>query len=392
MAPQRLFLLRFNIIDGILHGSNLLGVFVRNIDIEGFFERHHQFDNIERIGSEIIDKRRSAIDLIFVDSQLFDNDLLNSLLYRHESSKLCANSLILAGTGGHRKYFSGASLGPAVRIGTMRTSYLLPWAVLLSHLPTFAQPDPRIAEALHRVSSEASKLWESAPRFVGVETVSQRAPGQSGRKLPVQDRTREITSFYALGAFKASPEALRELREVVAVNGERTQDPAVARARFRQLLLTGDDAAKRNAIAEFEKTCLAGAAMDFGQLILLFTRPNLAKYSFQFAGAALAGADQAWIVSFEQQSGSESLHILETRGKRLEKLQGQIWVRQGDCLPLRIVLRAERTLGKNLLRDEATVHYGVVSGALLPASLVYRRFVNATLTLESVYRYSDWQP
>src|ERR1022692_2559429 len=45
-----------DVIDGIGHGANLLGVLVGNFDIEGLFEGHHELDGIERIGAQVIHK------------------------------------------------------------------------------------------------------------------------------------------------------------------------------------------------------------------------------------------------------------------------------------------------------------------------------------------------
>ncbi|MBV8817714.1 MAG: hypothetical protein JO022_05100 [Acidobacteriaceae bacterium] len=143
---------------------------------------------------------------------------------------------------------------------------------------------------------------------------------------------------------------------------------------------------------EFEKSCVAGAATDFGQLILLFTKPNLSKYRFEFTGDTRIGVDNAWLIGFTQQGGNESLHISEGSKKMKEKLQGEIAVRQGDYLPLRITLNSSHNREDNEIRDEAKLDYAVISGTLLPAALVYRRFVNDEMVLESIYRYSDWQP
>src|SRR5438309_3784406 len=37
-----------DVVDGILHGADLFRVFVRTLDIEGFFEGHDQFDRVQR--------------------------------------------------------------------------------------------------------------------------------------------------------------------------------------------------------------------------------------------------------------------------------------------------------------------------------------------------------
>jgi hypothetical protein len=264
--------------------------------------------------------------------------------------------------------------------------------------------DTRVTEAMYRVSKEASQLWQIAPGFMGRDTLNQRAlvrkrshfrvgvAGETGGKLEPMYQTREILSFYGLGAFKGAPEALREFRESYAMDGAPLQDEKKARERLGALLSGGDNAAKQAAINTFEQRCVAGSATDFGQLILLFTKANVNKYTYEFGGDTRLGVDNAWMISFKQQKGNESLHISDGGKKIAEKLQGEIWVRQGDYLPLRVVLNSTRTRNKNEIRDEAKVDYTVISGALLPAAIVYRRFLNDELVLESIYRYADWQP
>src|SRR5581483_11783406 len=55
-----------DVIDGILHGADLFRIFVRNFDVEGFFEGHHQLDGVEGIGAEIVHKRGARCDLAFI--------------------------------------------------------------------------------------------------------------------------------------------------------------------------------------------------------------------------------------------------------------------------------------------------------------------------------------
>ena len=264
--------------------------------------------------------------------------------------------------------------------------------MILYSLPLAGQQDPRISGALHRLSKEAAGLWQVAPGFTGRESVHQKALARKGRDIGPTFQTRDIESFYALGAFKGAPEALREFRHILLVDGKAMDDEKSARRAFEAQLLSGQDAVKETLRKDFEKTCLAGSATDFGQLILLFTNANLAKYSFEFGGESRLGADNAWQIAFTQLAGDQSLHVSEGHRKIVEKLQGEIWSRPGDFLPLRIVLNSRRQRDKNEIRDEAMVDYMVVAPALLPASLVYRRYVNGALLLESVYRYSDWQP
>src|SRR5260370_42575328 len=46
-----------NVIDRILNGRNLFRLLVSNFHGEGFFEGHHQFHAVQRIGSQVFNKR-----------------------------------------------------------------------------------------------------------------------------------------------------------------------------------------------------------------------------------------------------------------------------------------------------------------------------------------------
>lgn len=206
-------------------------------------------------------------------------------------------------------------------------------------------------------------------------------------------RDREIVSYYGFSSFASAPEALREIREVASVDGKSIEQPAGARAKLKKVVTSRDDFRKEQMLKDFEKENLNGAAIDFGQLILLFTRSNLDKYTFELNNTGMVGADRTLVISFRQNGGGASLHISDA-GKKVERpLQGEVWVREGDYLPLRVTLKAVRLDHKIEVRDEASVDYAPNSaGLILPAAVVYRRFLNDKLYVENTYQYSDWQP
>src|SRR6266850_6939862 len=89
LTPQLTLGVRLDVIDGLLHGGDLLGFLVGNLGLELLFQRHHELDGVERIGAEVVDERRVVLDLGFVDAELLGNDLLDRLLdvFHHCSSE-----------------------------------------------------------------------------------------------------------------------------------------------------------------------------------------------------------------------------------------------------------------------------------------------------------------
>src|SRR5690349_15878335 len=77
--PGLLLDVRLDVVDRLLHGGDLLGFLVRDLALELFLERHHQLDGVERIRAQVVDERGAVGDLVFLDAQLFDNDLLDAL-------------------------------------------------------------------------------------------------------------------------------------------------------------------------------------------------------------------------------------------------------------------------------------------------------------------------
>lgn len=262
--------------------------------------------------------------------------------------------------------------------------------------------DPKLTQALAEVGRAATAFWHAAPDFFARETLNQKALTAPKRKLRIgvsaletphtEFRHREIVSYYALSSFRSSPEALHEFRQVVSVDGQAAAHES-SPANLRSAVTAADDNAKKELMTEFAKDSLSVIATDFGQLILLFTKSNQAKYEFRWRAAALVGADRAMIVDFNQRAGAEAIRLTEPGRDVREPLRGQIWVRESDFLPLRITLAASWRDKSRTIRDDSTVDYEPkAGGTVLPASVVYRRFVNGEVTVEDVYQYADWQP
>src|SRR5208337_4434122 len=70
-----------DVVNRVLHGADFFRVFVGNLDVEGFFEGHDQFDRVQRIGAQIVHERRAGGDFAFIHSQLLHDDLFYLVVY-----------------------------------------------------------------------------------------------------------------------------------------------------------------------------------------------------------------------------------------------------------------------------------------------------------------------
>src|SRR5437763_8904138 len=68
-----------DIVDRVVNGRDLLRGIVRNLGSELFLESHHQLDDVEAVGAEIVDEARVLRHLVRLDAEMFDDDLLHPI-------------------------------------------------------------------------------------------------------------------------------------------------------------------------------------------------------------------------------------------------------------------------------------------------------------------------
>lgn len=253
-----------------------------------------------------------------------------------------------------------------------------------------------------RIAEEAEVFAHAARAVLSEEKLVQRTRKPVSRfhprvVVPAQAPkeeflTREIVSEYGYSSFKDSPAALHEFRTVISVDGKRALTAEKARRTLTLGLTSTDDGAKKQMLRDFEKHGLIGAATDFGQLILLFTKRRLADYEFAVDGQGRIGADTATVLSFKQKSGQESLTIFAGNAALRSQLRGFVWVRNPDYLPLRISLLSARKDGPLVITTEGTVDYAMSAhGCILPASVVHRDTAGGKLITENIFQYAPFR-
>jgi len=286
----------------------------------------------------------------------------------------------------------------------MRAGLVVLAAAMLAGGQTPGQTgEERLKAILSRVSEEAEVFLLAAPNLVGQETFQQRAAkaprrfrprlGSAAIQVPKpQYSTREIVSEYGYSVLRGAPGQLHEFRQIVSIDGRQIRSVEKARTTLTLGLKSADDRVKKRMVEDFKRHGLAEAAADFGPLILLFGKRRLGDYSLALSGSGRIGAEAALIVSFRQVAGTGSLLIFEKRKALRQPLEGEVWVRQPDWLPLRIGLRSSRKEETYSVRDEATVDY-VLSphGVLVPVSVVHRQFAGDELVVENLFRYSPFR-
>src|SRR5688572_18469369 len=76
-SSDLLFARGLGIGDGFAHPADLLGVLIRDFDSELLFERHHQLDDIQRVGAEVFREARVLPNFALLNAELLDDDALD---------------------------------------------------------------------------------------------------------------------------------------------------------------------------------------------------------------------------------------------------------------------------------------------------------------------------
>ncbi len=280
---------------------------------------------------------------------------------------------------------------------------LLPALVLLL---APADPPPSsllLAPALRRLSEEAEAFARVAPDVLSEEICRQKAArtrrtlhfrmGPSPVAAPeLRYDAREIVSEYGFAVLKQDGGTLHELRRVVSVDGKPVEPSDKARRKLTMALTDANDRERRRLLREFEDRGLEGAAVDFGQSLLLFTRRRLEDYEFSVEGRENVGPDPALVLSFKQRGGSQAFTVFDRTQVVRRPLQGRLWVRQPDSLPLRLELRTARRHAQTELLDVAVVDFAMSPhGALMPVSVLYREHLGRILLIEISFQYGPFR-
>src|SRR2546425_8179319 len=69
-----------DVLDRVADGHDLLGVLVRDLDVEMLLEGHDELHRVERVGSQVFDELRRGGDVVLLHPELLHDDLLHLLI------------------------------------------------------------------------------------------------------------------------------------------------------------------------------------------------------------------------------------------------------------------------------------------------------------------------
>jgi hypothetical protein len=263
--------------------------------------------------------------------------------------------------------------------------------------------DERTQKLADRLAREAEAFERIAPQLIGIETLHQRAwTSSSHLKVrigsaaaappPMSWQEREIISEYAFALLGQG--SIHELRQVIAVNRKRVAGERKAQGDLAQLIAGNDDQRKLQALRQLQKYGFQGGATDFGQLLLLFSRANQERYEITYAREQMVSPTQVQVFHYKQLDGPKALTVFgEGRVVSTQRLtvEGEIWVREADGLPMRITLNATDLSQEQPLREEASVDYAESEfGTLLPVETNHKETRAGQVVTENQFMYAQF--
>jgi len=274
-------------------------------------------------------------------------------------------------------------------------------AILTLAFAAAALADDRLEPILNRVSEEAEVFQQQATSVVGRETLHHR-----GRKTGSRFRIgkaaldapkfsylqREIVSEYGFSTFQEAPEALREFRQVISVDGRGVLKADQARLALAAGMSSEDDRLRKRMLQDFERYGTIGAATDFGQMLLLFRRRGLAGYEFEISGPGRMGAEEVIVIRYRQKESPDAFRVYHGREMTRVNMSGELWVRASDYIPLRVTMQA--TLpedGIPVIHSSTTDYLRSSHGLMLPAAVHYKKMAEGQIIVENRYQYSQYQ-
>src|SRR5436853_6427716 len=113
-------------------------------------------------------------------------------------------------------------------------------------------------------------------------------------------------------------------------------------------------------LRDFASYGLEGATSDFGQIALQFRRAVTGQYQFRPVGQARLGPDAMIRLGFRQREDAPGQRLTVFEGNKAvhQTLEGELWLRESDSAPLRVIINSLRKEDKHTeLRDLTTVDY-----------------------------------
>ncbi len=101
------------------------------------------------------------------------------------------------------------------------------------------------------------------------------------------------------------------------------------------------------------------------------------------------------VFGYKQLDGPETVTVIEEKRNdkvRHLRIEGELWVRSDNLVPVRIIMSARQGLGEDQVKEEASIDYAMSQfGALLPVKTDHRETRGGKIAAENQFVYSNFK-
>jgi hypothetical protein len=265
--------------------------------------------------------------------------------------------------------------------------------ILLTLAPPAAQaaaPDPRVRQLIQTLTRESQDFVRGSGQLFSEETLSHLARADDGTGIVKHT----VISHYSFAAPRDRTQAVREIRQVLTVDGKAVKKDKGLEAVASAVSSGSSDKEKLRLLEQWERYGVKTVATDLGQLLLLFTPETVVNYEFQVKGRQILGGEAVLQFSYSQLDGQGSMSVYKDGEVKRPKLAGEVWVQERDFRLLRVALFSHVPVSpKELARQELVVHYAFwpAAGCVMPAAALHREHLNGALRVENRYNYGPYK-
>ena len=247
--------------------------------------------------------------------------------------------------------------------------------------------DARVPRLVKAMAEEVRSFLQVSTRLVSEETLHHGTRDEHG-----DWKRHTVLSQYSFASPREQSRAVREIRQVLAVDGKPVKNNRGLEA-VASSVASGSDKEKLKLLEQWERFGIKTVATDIGQLLLLFSPESIVNYEFRFQTRRFAGNIPVLVFAYSQIDGPGSMTVFKDGAVQKPKLTGEVWVEEQNYRLIRVALHTHVPAEKTLLaRQDLIVDYAWwPAGCVMPVSALHREYVNGALRVENRYEYAAYR-
>src|SRR5207302_510244 len=141
--------------------------------------------------------------------------------------------------------------------------------------------------------------------------------------LPGEFQTHQVVSEFSFGQV-GDARGFHEVRRILSIDDE----PVTGEARHALSagMQSAEDEAKKKLLEDLEHAQLQGSAVDFGPMMLMFTKAKQSDFEFVPADRKTVDSGAVFVLRYRQIAGDAGVTEFRDRAQNRQPFSGEIWL------------------------------------------------------------------